>query len=769
MQKILRKRIFRDLKENRFRYLALGLLIVLGMYMVIGLVGAADTVIIRTAETAKANRAEDGQFGVFVPLTEKEKSWLEEKGITLEEHFYLDYPVSDNIHRDDSILRIFSQREKIDLVEIDSGRLPEKSGEILLERRFCEEHGISAGDQTAVGNRKYTVCGIGTAPDYESPLRSLSDSAVNSAQFGIGFVTEEDYGHLRDAGGSISSEEYAYAYLLNGRMTDNQLKEQLKRLEILADDMEDPFFQESPAVSLSKLTRFVPADDNPRIGSAGDDKLVDKATGLAAGVIVLILFAYVISVFTVHSIEQESGVIGTLYAMGVKKKELLKAYLMLPVMIASIAGMIGTGLGYSTFGTGIYLSEPYGYFSIPKLEVVYEPYLLLYGLIMPPLAAALTNYLVIRKKLTRPALALIRGEQKKDRAAATRLTGGFVRVFQIRQLLRDRRTAATVFFGMFISLLIVMLSLDCYTICSHIKTENARDTRFAYMYTYKYPEEEVPEGGEEAVGATMKKDVLGYHFDVTLLGIHEGNPYFDAPVERGKDRVLISSAMAQKYGIGEGDVLTLLDEEGERYYAFRVDGIVTYSAGFFAFMDIDSMRELMGEREDHYNIVFSDHALDIDSGRLYAVLSKEEAEKSAAVFVEQMKNMVVSLLAVSVLAFAVVMYLMMKVMIDRSALSVSLFKVFGYRKKEIQKLYLNGNFFVVVLGALVGIPLSKTVMDLLFPYMVSNVACGINLAFSWQMYAGIFLGVLVLYGVINGVLMRRVNQILPAEVLKMRE
>nr|WP_300825948.1 hypothetical protein [uncultured Schaedlerella sp.] len=81
MQKILRKRMLRELKENKFRYLALGLLIVLGMYMVIGLVGAADTVIIRTAETAKANRAEDGQFGVFVPLTEKEKSWLEERGL----------------------------------------------------------------------------------------------------------------------------------------------------------------------------------------------------------------------------------------------------------------------------------------------------------------------------------------------------------------------------------------------------------------------------------------------------------------------------------------------------------------------------------------------------------------------------------------------------------------------------------------------------------------------------------------------------------------
>lgn len=767
MQKILRKRMIRELKENGFRYLALGLLVILGMYIVIGLVGAADTVIRGTAETAEANRVEDGQFGVFVPLTEKEKSALGEEGITLEEHFYLDYvltgenimpgerelpdegelPKGDEL-ADAAVLRIFSRRERIDIVQVDSGRLPEKSGEIILERRFCEEHKISVGDELAVGGREFAVSGIGTVPDYESPLRSLSDSAVDSRQFGIGFVTQEDYGQMREVGGSVSSEEYTYSYLLNDRMTDKQLKERLKKLE---------------------MTRFIPADDNPRIGSAGDDKFVDKAAGLAAGVIVLVLFAYVISVFTVHGIERESGVIGTLYAMGVRRKELLRHYLTLPVILTLIAGVIGTGLGYSSLGVNTYLTEPYGYFSIPKVDVVYEPYLLVYGLVMPPLAATLINYLVIRKRLNRPALALIRGEQKKDRVHTIRLKGSFERVFRIRHLLREMRTAITVFFGMFISLLIVMLSLDCYAICSHIKTENARDTRFAYMYTYKYPEEEVPEGGEEAVGKTMKKEVLGYNFDVTLLGIRKEIPYFGAPVEKGEDRVLISSAMAQKYGVKEGDILTLFEEEKERYYAFSVEGIVTYSAGFFVFMDIESMRELMGESEDYYNIVFSDHALDIDNERLYSALSKEEVEKSASVFVEQMKKMVVMLLVVSALIFAVVMYLMMKVMIDRSALSISLFKVFGYRKKEIRKLYLNGNFFVVAVSALTGIPLSKAAMDLLFPYMVSNIACGINLSFSWQMYAGVFFGVLLLYGMINGILMRRVNKILPAEALKNRE
>ena len=42
MQKILRKRVLRDLKENFFRYLALGFLIILCMYMIGSLVGAGE-------------------------------------------------------------------------------------------------------------------------------------------------------------------------------------------------------------------------------------------------------------------------------------------------------------------------------------------------------------------------------------------------------------------------------------------------------------------------------------------------------------------------------------------------------------------------------------------------------------------------------------------------------------------------------------------------------------------------------------------------------
>ncbi|MDE7352055.1 MAG: FtsX-like permease family protein [Acetatifactor sp.] len=749
MQKILRKQVFRDFKENMPRCLALGLMIILGMYIVISLVAAADTIIAGSARAAKEQSVEDGQFSLFVPLSDTESRKLTEAGITLEAHFYLDYEAED-----DSILRVFSVRQEIDRARADMGREPEGDGEILLEKRYCEEHGISVGDEIRIGKHSFVVCGIGSTPDYDTPYRNLSDSAVDSGQFGTAFVSGAEYQKLKTEGEGLQSEEYVYAYLLNDKLTDRELKELLQG--VLSAD--------------SKLTQFLSAEDNARIGGASNDVVINKTTGLFAGVLLIVLFSYVISVFVVHTIERESEVIGTLYALGVRRKELLLHYLFLPVMLTLAAGIIGTVIGYSSFGVKVQMRDAYNYFSIPDFSVVYKPYLLVYGILMPPAVAALTNLLVIYRKLKKPALALIRREQKTTRVKNLNLKDmGFVSAFRIRHFFREKRTALTVFLGMFFALLICMIGLNCYVLCEHVRTDSVADTRFEYLYTFKYPKETVPEGGEEACGMTLKKEAFGYHFDVTLLGIHPDNPYFDAPVEQGQSRVLISSAMAGKFGLKTGDTLVLNDKENDKSYAFTVDGIVHYYAGMFAFMDIDSMRELIGAEDDFYNVVFSDHALDIDPGRLYATSSKAAVEKSAAVFVEKMWPMIRMVTVASALLFVVVMYLMLKVMIDRCAVSISMMKIFGYRKNEIRKLYLNGNLMIVTVSAAVGIPLSKKLCDAAYPYLVSNVAVGLNLTFDWWMYAGLFAAILVLYLISTPLLMRRVNKILPAEALKSRE
>ena len=181
------------------------------------------------------------------------------------------------------------------------------------------------------------------------------------------------------------------------------------------------------------------------------------------------------------------------------------------------------------------------------------------------------------------------------------------------------------------------------------------------------------------------------------------------------------------------------------------------------------MRDLFQTSSDYYNMVVSKKKLSIDSGKLYATTSKKAIEDSSDIFINMMKPMMGTIVGISVLIFAVVMYLMVKVMIDRSAQNIALMKVFGYRKKEIKKLYLDGNFYMIAVGALISVPLSKKLMDAMYPALVSNFACGMNLSFSWQMYAIIYAGIIITYLVINKLLVRKIYKVGLSDALKNRE
>ena len=74
MQKVLRKRVLRDLKKNFFRYLALGLMIAMGIFLVVTIVGSAETLTKGTEDLAEKTNLEDGEFEVFVPLSKNDKN-----------------------------------------------------------------------------------------------------------------------------------------------------------------------------------------------------------------------------------------------------------------------------------------------------------------------------------------------------------------------------------------------------------------------------------------------------------------------------------------------------------------------------------------------------------------------------------------------------------------------------------------------------------------------------------------------------------------------
>ena len=1019
---ILFKRALRDLKAGWARYIALSLLIIFSIYIVTSLMGAAVTVIDYTEIRDRELCREDGEFSVFVPLRDAELKNITDKGVSVEKMFFADYALND-----DQVLRVFKVRENINKISLIEGVLPANDNEAVIERRYSEVNNIKAGDKVTIGDNEFTVSGIGATPDYNTVIKKVTDSVVDSRYFGLLFVTPEAYDDLYSSGCSLSSEEYYYAYLLNGAMSEEELKSILEDIEFDVNDVDDEYFMEywermtgrkddllegidelkdgadeladgaeelndgigefhdgmtelhdavpdltdgieelddgaaelekgvkaytdgvgsvesgastlydgasaladgtdqlntgasqyaagvgefaasaglmaqnedpyiagvaagfaGPAnelqagytqiksgiegvntgagslrdgayqlydgiktlnsnsqalrdgvsalhdgiselregaddfadgidelydgskeindgaseladgareladgvkefsdeandlidevfnIKTSNLMIFMNHAENPRIDSAADDVQINFSASIIFGILLVMLFAYVISVFIVHMIDQESSVIGALYSMGVKRRTLMLSYISVPVIVTFISGVIGTVIAvFTPAGIPTQLADTLGYFSMPKLEIEVTPFIIIYGLVIPPVTAFIVNVLVIRKRLKKTPLALLRNEQKAVRAKEIKIKGlKFIPMFRIRQMIREMRAALTVIFGMFMSLLVALMALNTYVYCNKVNDYYVNQTHYQYMYNYKYPTEEVPEGGYEAVAESFKKEIYGYTFDITLMGITNDNPFFDTGELPDNDSdVVLSSAVANKYNLSVGDIFTLQGDNGDRLYAFRVVRIFDYSASLMMFMDIDRCRDLFGEDDDYFNVVFSDHELDIDSGRLYSTVSKSEIERSAGIYVDMMGTMIITMSVASSAVFIVVMYLMIKMMIDRSAFNISLIKIFGFRKREVRKMYLDGNFYMVTIGALIVIPLCKVIMDYIYPrYLVSNVGVGISPSYTPEMYVIIFGVVIGLYLLINLVLTRRLNKINPAIVLKNRE
>jgi len=1019
---ILFKRALRDLKAGWSRYIALSLLIIFSIYIVTSLMGAAKTVIDYTEIRDRELCREDGEFSVFVPLRSDELRNITDNGVSVEKMFYADYALNE-----DQVLRVFKVRENINKISLIEGTLPASDNEAVIERRFSEVNGVVIGDKVRIGDKELTVCGIGAVPDYNTVIRKMSDSVVDSRYFGLLFVTPEEYDDLYASGYSLSSEEYYYAYLLNGAMSKEDLKSILEDIEFDINDIDDEYFREywdrmtgrkddllegidelkdganeladgagelcdgisefhdgmtelhdalpdltdgiaalddgaaelekgikaytdgvsavasgmsslsdgaetlasgtsdldsgaamygegidklsgtvstmtqsddpytaavaggfadpvkglsdgytqiksgisgvnTGAASLrdgalqlysavktlktnnsalregasalregtsklrdgaddfaegidelydgskeinegaseladgtreladgvnefsdeandlidevfniktSNLMLFLDHAENPRIDSAADDVQINYSASIIFGILLVMLFAYVISVFIVHMIDQESSVIGALYSMGMKRRTLTLSYVAVPVIVTFVSGVIGTLIAVLTpVGIPVQLDDTLMYYSMPALEIEVTPFIIIYGLVILPVTAFIVNLLVIRKKLKKTPLALLRNEKKVVRGKELKIKGlKFIGMFRLRQMLREMRAGLTVIFGMFMSLLVALMALNTYVYCKNVNDYYVSQTKYEYMYSYKYPTEEVPEGGFEAVAEGMKKEIYGYTFDITLMGITNDNPFFDTGELPDNDLdVVLSSAVANKYNLSVGDEFTVESENGDRLYAFRVARIFDYSASLMMFMDIDRCRDMFGEDDDYFNVVFSDHELDIDTGRLYSTVSKSEIERSAGVYVDMMGSMIITMSVAASVVFVVVMYLMIKMMIDRSSFNISLVKIFGFKKREVRKMYLDGNFYIVAIGALIVIPLCKLIMDYIYPrYLVSNVGVGIKPTYTPAMYLMIFAVVIGLYLIINLILTNRLKKITPAEVLKNRE
>ena len=115
------------------------------------------------------------------------------------------------------------------------------------------------------------------------------------------------------------------------------------------------------------------------------------------------------------------------------------------------------------------------------------------------------------------------------------------------------------------------------------------------------------------------------------------------------------------------------------------------------------------------------------------------------------------------------MYLILKMLIDKSTFSISLVKVFGYTNNELNKIYLGSSFYTVILSMLISLPISMLIFKKIYPIIVAHVQSYMFIKLEPLSYL-IMLGISVLtYFIDRIILEKHLYSVKLSEILKDRE
>ncbi len=256
--------------------------------------------------------------------------------------------------------------------------------------------------------------------------------------------------------------------------------------------------------------------------------------------------------------------------------------------------------------------------------------------------------------------------------------------------------------------------------------------------------------------------------DVSVYGIQEGSHYWDG-LDVSDGRVLVGCGLLDKCGLQVGDAIVLYDKFSDKSYAFTIDAATGDSADLNVYMARDTFQEAFGYADDWFNAYASNEELAIDPDYLSSDITPQDMRDLANQMIDTFSDTVQLILVAAALVFFVVMYLLTKTVLDHSARSISLMKVFGYRNREVRRLYLSSVTLAVAISLVVGLPLAMWGVSATFEAMMLSYPGNFVVTYTPQVIVEDLAIGFATYVVVALLHMRRIRRVPLSLALKAQE
>lgn len=748
MKNPLNRRLPRELKSEFGKYLVIFLFFIMMISLVSGFL-VADT----SLHTAYLNafdkyNIEDGNFAYAEEASDDAIAAIEKDGkVKVYANFYKEEDTDDF----ESTFRAFGERNDIDKVCLLDGDMPKADTDVAIDRLYAKNHDLEIGDKFGVAGKDLTISGIVALSDYSTLYQNASDMMFDNDKFGVGVMTDAGFATLRE-----NHLHYNYSWSYDTAPEDDA------EAKDMAEDLM-PILAEN-----GMLTNFLPEYLNQAIIFAGDDMGGDMSMILAFLYIVIVILAFVFSITISNNITREANVIGTLRASGYSRGEMVRHYLIMPMLVLLVAAVVGNVLGY-TWLEQIFANQYLASYGLTTYEVLLNPQAFVLTTVIPMILLFIINFVMLTVKMRISPLQFIRrdlSKRKKKKAFRLNTKIPIMRRFQMRVIFQNFPNHVMIFFGVFFANFILMFGMILQPMLVHYQNTITDNVLSAYQYILKTPAETETDGAEKfCFGSLDTLPEKRSSESVSLYGVKPDSDY--VKLHSSGKKVDISTAYAEKYGVEKGDTITLKDPYGSDKYKFEVGGIYDYPSTIAVFMEQDLFRQTFDYDSDYFNAYFSDQKIkDIDDALISTEITVDDLTKTSRQLIRSMGSMMNLFLVFGALMFVLILYLLSKIIIEKNAQSISMVKILGYNNREINRIYLHSTTIVVILCILITIPISSLVMKEVVEVVFFEYSGWITYYMPAVTYVEVAASGIICYAIVAFLLNRKVKKIPMSDALK---
>lgn len=654
MRNPLNKRFLRELKGELAKYIVIFVFMTAVIGLISGFLIADGSMYDTYNKSFEKYNIEDGNFELYSKADESVIDKLEKENVTIYENFYKEEIVvrHNNIKNDEdsqSTLRFYVNREEVDKVDLMEGSLPEDINEIAIDRMYAENNDIKVQDTLTVGSRILKVTGLVALSDYSSLFSDNSDTMFDSLKFGVGVVSQKCFDAYDD-----THIHYVYSWLYDNKPEDD------KEAKLMADD----FVKTISANAI--LVNYIPQYINQAIHFTGDDIGSDRSMMIVLLYVLIVIMAFVFAVTTNNTIVKEANVIGTLRASGYTRGELLRHYILLPIIVTIFGALVGNILGYTVF-KDIFVATYYGSYSLPTYHTLWNADAFLLTTVVPVIIMLVINIVIIGCRLKLSPLKFLRrdlsGKQKKK---AMRLPAfRFFNRFRLRIIIQNMPNYITLFIGILFANVLLLFGIMLGPMLTHYQNEITDKLIAKHQYVLKTLVD-VDDNAAEKYCVKTLATIEGRlkSEDVLVYGVKDNSIYADINTASLKDNeVYITNGYADKFRIKKGDKITLKEKYDDNEYEFTVKDMYDYPSSFAIFMSDAAFKNVFDKSEDYYSGYFSDNILDIDEKYVATQITLDDLTKVSRQLDRSMGETFNLVKIFAVVLFAVLMFLLTKLIV----------------------------------------------------------------------------------------------------------